>query len=183
LKQWDKSIACYQEAARLSEGDDRLQRNRAVILHNWAGVLRCCGQYDLAIPLLEQSLAISRALDEREEIALAAKSLQLTREQAEECRRDRESASCHQCKATKCTLVCPCYRAWYCSIACQTRHWATHKPRCNVCLGCDMASAVVQRCSRCKTAKYCSTSCATSHWRVHKKDCIAPVGKGQEEGK
>ena len=86
------------------------------------------------------------------------------------------SSACSQCgMVSELVEVCVCARAWYCNADCQLKHWATHKPMCNICLHCDKAVYSLLHCSRCKKAKYCSAECSKAHWSVHKKDCsVAP---------
>ena len=82
---------------------------------------------------------------------------------------------CNQCGTIKehMSKCDGCNRAWYCDAECQLKHWATHRPQCDVCIQCATVLTKIQRCSRCKKTKYCGFECSKAHWSEHKKDCVA----------
>ena len=88
---------------------------------------------------------------------------------------------CADCAVIKEDLLpCPCNTVWYCSVGCQGRDWASHKPNCSVCAQCEKAGPGFKRCSRCKSVRYCSQECAAAHWTEHKPVCVAPFSVKKE---
>jgi tetratricopeptide (TPR) repeat protein len=184
LEHWDQAAACFSDCLLLAHhvsGDAEY----VFLLTEMAAAFSNGQRYEESLSYLEMAMAFCQQSfgPHHQDTVAVCRQHALIKDEArrhaiikEDARRERESAVCHQCGVNPSTLVCPCYRAWYCAIECQQKHWAVHKARCNVCLFCDVAQVVVKRCSRCKTARYCDNStCSLAHWKEHKKTCVAPA--------
>lgn len=89
---------------------------------------------------------------------------------------------CYNCGIAKRALsICPCERAYYCTVACQREHWPAHKAQCQhgrakqtpatACTNCGAVSRENQWC-QCGTVLYCSIKCQRAHWDArHVNDC------------
>lgn len=91
-----------------------------------------------------------------------------------------ECAACHR-KGNEDLCMCPCELVFYCSPACQTAHWDTHKTDCahgrktavpiTKCANCSTVSNQNMWCP-CGVILYCSRECQRAHWDAqHFKDC------------
>jgi hypothetical protein len=108
---------------------------------------------------------------------------------------------CSNCNAMKRDIfLCPCEKAYYCSLLCQGEHWRkVHRTECKhgrataipvtACgyVPCSVVSAEQFWC-QCGTVLYCSTACQRKDWdRAHFQECSAlykhEVDRGGSTGK
>jgi tetratricopeptide (TPR) repeat protein len=184
LQQWNEAIACRKEVVEHNRNLlGTSHPDYASVLNNLATLFFSLKQYEEAIPRFEEALPIcQRVFGDQHPITVGvASSLAIARQRAKQPHRGmikvgHDHRMCNQCgKVVEHTSECSgCARVWYCDTDCQLKHWATHKPLCNVCLQCDTVQTVNRYCSRCKKAKYCNATCQTAHWSQHKSECVAP---------